>query len=234
MFKHMRNILIVDNYEKEPCGACYKFRRNIKSQHKVTEVYHHELPKRIDEFTHILFTGGPGSPYDWDKQFLRKQAFILEAVEKEIPIMGICLGAEDIIVALTNDRSIEQYHDPRLGWFHIHRNGPSRLLDNLPEKFHVFENHMRTIGRLPKDFIATASSSGCPIEAYEHKNLPIFGTQFHPEMTPTHAQKTINDFEKYELPERWLHDSRKTKQDFSPKTMHHIFENFYNQPSKLK
>jgi len=47
----------------------------------------------------------------------------------------------------------------------------------------VFQSHNYEISKLGNDFCNIAHSETCKNEIFQHNNLDIFGTQFHPEMT---------------------------------------------------
>ena len=48
----------------------------------------------------------------------------------------------------------------------------------------VFESHAFEISKLPNILIPIGKSDNCKYEIIQHKEKLIFGTQFHPEMTP--------------------------------------------------
>ena len=52
-------------------------------------------------------------------------------------------------------------------------------------------SHGDQVQDLPEDFNLAASTSTSPIAAMEHKSLPIYGIQFHPEVTHTENGKDI-------------------------------------------
>ena len=47
----------------------------------------------------------------------------------------------------------------------------------------VFESHSFEIAKLPKMLIVLGKSNNCKYEIIQYENKPIFGTQFHPEMS---------------------------------------------------
>jgi GMP synthase (glutamine-hydrolysing) len=47
----------------------------------------------------------------------------------------------------------------------------------------VFESHSFEISKLPSVFVPIAQSKNCKFEIIQYEEKPIFGTQFHPEMS---------------------------------------------------
>ena len=65
------------------------------------------------------------------------------------------------------------------------------MLNGLPEKIIAWENHNDEVKSLPDSFEVMAYSKTCPIQAYRHKERPIFGVQFHPEVENTEYGKKV-------------------------------------------
>jgi GMP synthase (glutamine-hydrolysing) len=61
----------------------------------------------------------------------------------------------------------------------------NELLAGLPEKFDVWMSHGDQVSRVANGFMPLAATDTCPIAAVKHADLPIFGLQFHPEVTHT-------------------------------------------------
>ena len=59
----------------------------------------------------------------------------------------------------------------------------------------VFESHSYEISKLGNSLDSIARSENCKNEIVKHKELSIYGTQFHPEMTKD-GQTMITKFTK--------------------------------------
>lgn len=57
----------------------------------------------------------------------------------------------------------------------------------------MMEDHCETIS-IPANFKLIASSDACVNEAMEHTELPLFGIQFHPEVSGNHGRIVIENF----------------------------------------
>ena len=67
------------------------------------------------------------------------------------------------------------------GFFEI-ATTPGGLFQDLPEQITVWHSHFDEVKNLPSGFMATASNDTCPIQAMQHRERPLFGVQFHPEL----------------------------------------------------
>jgi len=103
-------------------------------------------------------------------------------------LLGICYGAE--ILALTLGGTIRKTKSLQKGinMVDVIKNNPI-----CTGQLHVFESHNYEISRLNNELFGIAKSRYCKYEIIQHKELNIFGTQFHPEMS-TDGQKLIESF----------------------------------------
>lgn len=103
---------------------------------------------------------------------------IAYSIKNNIKLLGICYGAE--ILALTLGGTIRKAPLTQKGIEKI-----KIIKDNLISSNHleVFESHGFEISKLPEALIPLAESKNCRYEIIQHKTKPIFGTQFHPEMS---------------------------------------------------
>ncbi len=100
------------------------------------------------------------------------------SIQNDIKLLGICYGAE--ILALTLGGTIRKIPLAQKG------NEVINVLKNNPisnGELTVFESHGFEISRLPNALIPLAKSNNCKYEIIQYQNKPIFGTQFHPEMS---------------------------------------------------
>jgi len=114
-------------------------------------------------------------------------------VNQNLPLLGICYGAE--IIALTLGGSISRMNSIIQGQFPV-----SVVLANplTGEKkiLGVYESHSYRVACLPENFQKLASSSCCEYELFSHTSKKIFGTQFHPEKSGQDGVQIISEFVK--------------------------------------
>ena len=103
---------------------------------------------------------------------------IIYSIKNNIKLLGICYGAE--ILALTLGGTIRKISSLQKGNETI-----NVLRENLisSDSLNVFESHGFEISKLPDKLIPIAESNNCKYEIIQYEKKPIFGTQFHPEMS---------------------------------------------------
>ncbi len=178
----MTRILIVDN------GGQYVHRiwrslREIGMDSKMVKpVRVHE--KLVSEKpAGIILSGGPTSVYDDDLGLSR------ELLERDLPVLGICWGHQFIAHAMGG--RVKYGDRGEYGYSMIVVDDEDIILRGMPKSFQAWVSHRDEVVELPPGFVALAHSETCRIEAMRHKNRPIFGVQFHPEVFHTHGGKTI-------------------------------------------
>jgi GMP synthase (glutamine-hydrolysing) len=102
---------------------------------------------------------------------------IVHCIKNNNKLLGICYGAE--ILALTLGGTI------RKTTFQKGSESVQTLVDNsiCSGSLNVFESHSFEISKLPSVFVPIAQSKNCKFEIIQYEEKPIFGTQFHPEMS---------------------------------------------------
>lgn len=131
----------------------------------------------------IIVLGGPMNVYETDKySFLsREEKFLKDALSKEIPILGICLGAQ--ILAKVGGAQIKKSPLREIGWYEVRLTDDGKediLFNGLGDKLSVFQWHEDTFD-IPKEAKLLAKGDICKNQALVIGKC-AWGLQFHPEM----------------------------------------------------
>jgi len=103
---------------------------------------------------------------------------VTHSIKNNIKLLGICYGAE--ILTLTLGGTIRKTSSHQKG------NETIKIFkENLisSDSLDVFESHGFEISKLPSVLVPLAESKNCKYEIIQYEKKPIFGTQFHPEMS---------------------------------------------------
>jgi GMP synthase (glutamine-hydrolysing) len=117
---------------------------------------------------------------------------IRQCFENNIPLLGICYGAE--ILALTLGGAIRKMNMPIQDTIPLQVSKSSSLISSDTKTLLVYESHRYCVAKLPEDFESHASSINCEHEIFSHKEKKLFGTQFHPEKSGADGLNLLSKF----------------------------------------
>jgi GMP synthase-like glutamine amidotransferase len=131
----------------------------------------------------LIIMGGPMSANDEDKipWLVLEKKVIRKAIDKGIPVLGICLGAQLLARALGG--RVYKNEVKEIGWFEVTLTDEGKdhpVSRHLPEQFTTFHWHGDTFD-LPDGAVHLASSTVCRNQMFVYRNC--LGIQFHMEMT---------------------------------------------------
>lgn len=141
---------------------------------------------KVKDYDALVLSPGPGLPKE------KKQLFnLLENYSKTKKILGVCLGMQGIAeffgATLVNQKNIKH------GTSEIIKiKAESTLFDSLPREFRVGLYHSWAV--LPAtnlEFEIIAETDEKVVMAIQHKSLPVYGVQFHPESIMSEFGKEI-------------------------------------------
>ncbi|MCE9554514.1 MAG: glutamine-hydrolyzing GMP synthase [Planctomycetes bacterium] len=155
--------------------------RRVREEHVYCEIVRHNLSAaRIRELAPmgIILSGGPASVYEQTAPKCDPEIFRLG-----IPVLGICYGMQLACEALGGQVASTPARE--YGRAHCRISDPDELLSGLPTEMEVWMSHGDQVSQVSDQFRPLAATATCPIAAVRHTKLPIFGLQFHPEVTHT-------------------------------------------------
>lgn len=155
--------------------------RRVRENHVYCEIVRHDITaeqiqKRAPRG--LILSGGPSSVYEAGAPKCDPKIFSLG-----IPVLGICYGMQlacDTLGGKVDSAPAREYGRARCT---LKESGG--LFAGVSDHFDVWMSHGDQVIRVSDDFVPLAGTSTCPIAAVKHKQLPVFGLQFHPEVTHT-------------------------------------------------
>ena len=107
----------------------------------------------------------------------------------DIPILGVCYGAQ--IMAKTLSGEVSKAKKREYGRAILKNKSKKNLFKGLASNEKIWMSHGDKITKLPKGFKIIGSTQNCHIAAIENKDKKFFGLQFHPEVVHTPKGKMI-------------------------------------------
>lgn len=147
----------------------------------VTILNKENLTKDFDVTTYDLTVLSGGSNVPTVLRHPEAYSDELELIKNaNIPIIGICLGLEIIIKAFNGE--LQELSEEHRGLIKLEITSSNLEKVLGVSNTEVKEGHHIGIKQMPLDFVSCAQSEH-GIEIIKHKNKPIIGFQFHPEVS---------------------------------------------------
>lgn len=187
----LAKVLLIDNYD----SFTYNLVQYLSVLGADITVIRNDsvLPEELKRLkpTHLVISPGPGKPEDSGISIPAIHAF------HGIPTLGVCLGHQAIIEAYGG--TLKNAHRPMHGKDYaverIEFDGFNDIMDGIPSPFRVGRYHSLVAEDIPDSLAVTAMASHGEVMAVQHRALPTFGVQFHPEsiLTP-HGLRILSNF----------------------------------------
>ena len=155
--------------------------RRVREQQVFCEIVRHDITAaRIRELAPrgIILSGGPSSVYEAGAPQCDPEIF-----RTGIPVLGICYGMQLACQASGGD--VRNTPSREYGRAHCTILQAGDLFANVSSPTPVWMSHGDQVASVSEDFLALATTETCPFAAVKHRTLPIYGLQFHPEVTHT-------------------------------------------------
>lgn len=179
-----------------------------------------EAQPNVEKYDGLIILGGPMCVDQTDSHphLLTEIECIKLAMERHMPVLGICLGAQLIATAL--GAAVKRNPVKEIGWYDVTPT-PEGEQDPLFRCFSgtekIFQWHGDTFD-IPHGATPLASSPECPNQAFRHGER-TYGLQFHLEVdeplikrwlkTPVHVRELENLPDERFRPERILADTHR-------------------------
>jgi anthranilate synthase component 2 len=183
-------LLMIDNYD----SFTYNLVQYLRELGEEVEVYRNDKISLAEiealNPTRLVVSPGPCTP--------NEAGISVEAIKHfagKLPILGVCLGHQSIGQAYGGKivRADRLMHGKTSPVFHDNR----ELFVGLPDPFDATRYHSLLVERssLPECLEVTAWTAEGEIMGMRHRNLPVWGMQFHPESILTVAgMDMLNNF----------------------------------------
>jgi GMP synthase (glutamine-hydrolysing) len=153
----------------------------------------------------LTFGGAMHVDHEDRHPWLREEkALLAELLERRVPLLGVCLGAQ--LVAEAAGGAPRRASQPEIGWYDVQvteEGAADPLLGPLFPAFEAFQWHSYEFP-LPPGASSLARSESC-LQAYRIDES-AWGIQFHAEVTPEDADAWIGDYRSDEDAVRVLRD----------------------------
>lgn len=165
--------------------------RRVREQNVFCQIVRHNLTAdRVAELKPrgIILSGGPASVYEPGAPQIDPKIF-----ELDIPVLGICYGMQ--LACQKFGSQVKSAPSREFGRAHIKIEKTEHLFAGVPHETIVWMSHGDQVQMANGEFVTLASTDTCPFAAVRHRSRPVFGLQFHPEVSHTpYGSRILHNF----------------------------------------
>lgn len=176
-----KTILFIQNYETDPPHLVARWLEELGFSTSTIKAYDGErIPAVLPDYVAgVIALGGAMSALD-DLNFpwlSAEKALLKTLVEEELPVLGICLGAQLLAAALGG--TISRLEENEIGIYQINQVSADSIFTLNPGAIST-QWHEDYVSVLPAGSTLIADSVQCPTQIYRVGDLS-YGIQCHPE-----------------------------------------------------
>lgn len=159
--------------------------RRVRELNIYCEIHpYNNCPEISSNIKGIILSGSPCSVRDEGAPDIDLDIF------GDLPVLGVCFGAQMMAQkagGTVSPSKIREYGRAKINTV----NGSDYLLEGVSADSQVWMSHGDTITELPAGFKVIASTESVNVAAYRVEGKPVYGIQFHPEVTHSLEGKQI-------------------------------------------
>ncbi len=156
--------------------------RRVRERHAFARIVRHDITaervRQLDPLALIL-SGSPWSVYEPGAPRCDPAIFSLG-----LPVLGICYGMQlacDVLGGKVDANPTREFGRAECRVL----DSEEPLFHDVPQTTTVWMSHGDQTHDAGRDFLPLATTATCPIAAVRHRSLPVYGLQFHPEVSHT-------------------------------------------------
>ena len=188
--------------------TCFVERCGVRhDQIDAINVAHEPTPcaERVSEADVVMIGGAGAFSVTHDHSFHEPLANMVRRIcEEGTPLFGVCWGHQFVAKILggtvVNDDSLGEVGTNPVRLTPAGVSDP--LFDGLPEEFLAHMGHHDYVQALPDGATELAVSTVCPNQAFRLDGAPIYGTQFHVELSAVRLMERLSIYQHIYVPDK--------------------------------
>ena len=156
-------------------------------------IIHDVFPDNITDYDGFLITGSASGVYEDDPWIAKLLDLIVDIVDAEIPLVGICFGHQAIAKALGGE-VIKSPKGWGLGIRQVDMTEEGKELPDSDACLKLIYVHQDQVVKLPRDAIRLAGDEFCPNASFKISDK-VLTFQGHPEFTPSYVDELYDALE---------------------------------------
>lgn len=179
----------------------------------------HEFPEDPEV---VIISGSTSGIYEGDEWIDALVDKTREYIENDVPVLGLCFGHQ--VIAKAMGAKVVKMDNYEIGYRPVSIQ-ESEIFEGLDSVEYPFNTHQDKVIKLP-DNLETIAETEISNQGIQHKDKPVYGVQFHPELTPDVAEKAIRTKSMDNEKKKRLLEEVNDANFYRAKRLLRIFENF--------
>lgn len=198
------HVLIIDNSPRRLSTHWFgKWFRGLNCEVSTYYFKRKRWSMTLDQFDALVISGSPASATEDEAWILNELELIEQADRHGMPVLGVCFGAQLLGRAYFGKEAVQRSSPVEIGWYAVNQTHHNDLLlEAIPQHFTSFQFHTEEVLPQP-DMQVLAASETTAVQAFRVMGKPVWGVQFHLEVTPQAGRdllrKTRHVYEAYDL-----------------------------------
>lgn len=148
----------------------------------------------VDGADALMVGGAGGHSATEEHEFTRSLTDVTRRwIADDRPFFGSCWGHQ-FLAAVLGGTVVADMVNEEVGSLPVELTDAGRsdpLFDGFPDRFVVQLGHHDRIGEMPDELVVLARSERCAAQAVRMRDKPVYGSQFHSEMTVEHMRARL-------------------------------------------
>lgn len=189
----MRKLLVFQHVPHEILGTLNPLLKRAGFRIRYVNFGRHpDAEPSLERYYGLVVLGGPMSVNDDHRRpHLKTEMKLIEqALQKRIPVLGICLGAQ--LIAKVLGARVHPNDEKEIGWYDVHATEESKqdpMLGRFRATEKIFQWHGDTF-EIPAGAAHLAASNLCANQAFRYESN-VYGLQFHLEVDEPMIQRWL-------------------------------------------
>lgn len=167
-----------------------RLRRLAPADFSIYHLLDDPFPEDLDGLSHLLLSGSELSATEDHSRDAELLELIRRFVDSGKPVLGICFGHQMLARALVGDAVCRRAATPEFGWNKLSEIVVNPLFAGLAQIVSI-HSHYDEVFDLGDEFTVLASTPECAVQAFQYRQLPVWGVQFHPELGYREGQRML-------------------------------------------